>query len=182
MNVATSFLIAYIRPMAGKKSDLGPIGENVAQTVRRFREMRRFGYADLSRKMAQYGREIPPLGLRRIESGERRVDADDLAAIAVALNVSPLALLLPMEDSRVLPADEDAHSSEEIWRWGRGFSPLVDLPGEGISGSDASVFAFVEASNPNPSTDLGVDIEELKSLSAAMSKFVKKVEPSGDDR
>lgn len=182
MNVATSFLIAYSRQMAGKKSDLGPIGENVAQAVRRFREMRRFGYADLSRKLAQYGREIPPLGLRRIESGERRVDADDLAALAVALNVSPLALLLPMEDSRVLPADEDAHPSEEIWRWGRGFSPLGILPGEGLSSSDAPIFAFVEASNPNPSTDLGVDIEELRSLSEAMGKFVKKAGPRGDDQ
>jgi hypothetical protein len=179
MGVATSFLIAYSRPMAGKKSDLGPIGENVTHAVRRFREMRRLGYADLGRKLAQYGREIPPLGLRRIESGERRVDVDDLAALAVALNVSPLALLLPMSDGRVLPADEDAHPSEEIWRWGRGFSPLGILPGEGLSGSDAPIFAFVEASNPNPSTDLGVDIEELKSLSEAMSKFVKKVEPSG---
>lgn len=182
MDVATSFLIAYSRPMAGKKSDLGPIGENVVQAVRRFREMRRFGYADLSRKLAQYGREIPPLGLRRIESGERRVDVDDLAALAVALNVSPLALLLPMDDSRVLPADEDAHPSEEIWRWGRGFSPLGILPGEEFSGSDTPIFAFVEASNPNPSTDLGVDIEELKSLSAAMSKFVKKAGPRGDDK
>jgi transcriptional regulator with XRE-family HTH domain len=182
MNVATSFLIAYSRPMAGKKSDLGPIGENVTQTLRKFREMRRFGYADLSRKLAQYGREIPPLGLRRIESGERRVDVDDLAALAVALNVSPLALLLPMEDSRVLPADEDAHASDEIWRWGRGFSPLGTLPGEGISDSDAPIFAFVQASNPNPSTDLGVDIEELKSLSAAVAKFTKKTGPRGDDK
>lgn len=65
---------------------------------------------------------------------------------------------------------------------GRGFSPLGILPGEGLSGSDAPIFAFVEASNPNPSIDLGVDIEELKSLSAAMSKFVKKVEPSGNDK
>lgn len=182
MIVATSFLIAYSRPMAGKKSDLGPIGEHVALAVRKFRELRRFSYADLSRTLAQYGRDIPPLGLRRIESGERRVDADDLAALAVALNVSPLALLLPMQDSRVLPADEDAHPSEEIWRWGRGFSPLGILPGEGLSGSDVPIFAFVEASNPNPSTDLGVDIEELRSLSEAMSRFVKKAGPHGDDQ
>jgi transcriptional regulator with XRE-family HTH domain len=168
--------------MAGKKSDLGPIGENVTHAVRRFREMRRFGYADLSRKLAQYGREIPPLGLRRIESGERRVDVDDLAALAVALNVSPLALLLPMEDSRVLAADEDAHPSEEIWRWGRGFSPLTFPPGEGLSGSDAPIFAFVEASNPDPSDYLGVDIEELKSLSAAFARFTKKAGPRGDDK
>ena len=168
--------------MAGKKTDLGPIGENVAQTVRKFRESRRFSYAELSRKLGQFGREIPPLGLRRIEAGDRRVDVDDLAALAIALNVSPLALLLPMTDSRVLPADEDAHHSEEIWRWGRGFSPLLILPGDGLTTDDAPVFAFIEASNPNPSDDLGVDIEHLKSLSAAFSKFVKRSEPRGDDQ
>lgn len=168
--------------MAGKKSDLGPVGENVARTVREFRELRRFSYAELSRKLAQYGREIPTLGLRRIEAGERRVDVDDLAALAVALNVSPLALLLPMRDSRLLPADEEAHHSDEIWRWGRGYSPLSIVPGEGLLMESAPYWAFIEASNPNPSEDLGMDIEHLKSLSEAFDKFVKKPGPRGNDK
>lgn len=72
--------------------------------------------------------------------------------------------------------------SDEIWRWGRGFSPLGTLPGEGIPDSDAPIFAFVQASNPNPSADLGVDIEELKSLSAAVAKFTKKAGLRGDEK
>ena len=84
--------------MSGKKSDLGPIGEHVTHTVRKFRKARGLSYAELSRRLADMGREIPSLGLRRIESGERRVDADDLVALALALDVTPLALLLPSPD------------------------------------------------------------------------------------
>jgi transcriptional regulator with XRE-family HTH domain len=110
--------------VAGKKSDLGPIGINVTHTVRRFREARRLGYAELSRKLADMGRDIPPLGLRRIESGERRVDADDLVALAVALDVSPLALLLPTRPSSLV-LKGDQYAVERIWHWGRGDEPLT---------------------------------------------------------
>jgi hypothetical protein len=109
--------------VAGKKSDIGPIGDNVADAVKWFREDRRLGYAELSRKLADLGREIPPLGLRRIESGDRRVDADDLVALALALVVSPLALLLPTEAGAVLPGGE-LYAPEQIWDWGAGLAPL----------------------------------------------------------
>ena len=105
--------------MAGKSTELGPIGVNVTHTVRQFRQKRGLGYADLSRKLAKMGREIPPLGLRRIESGDRRVDVDDLVALALALDVSPLALLLPAETSSVTPQG-DRYTAEEIWAWARG--------------------------------------------------------------
>ena len=86
---------------------------NVTHTVRRFREDRRLGYAELSRELAEIGREIPPLGLRRIETGERRVDADDLVALAFVFDVSPLALLLPTEASS-LTSQGDEFSRDEI--------------------------------------------------------------------
>jgi transcriptional regulator with XRE-family HTH domain len=111
--------------MAGKKSDLGPIGNNVKHAVKRFRDdERRLSYAELSRRLADLGREIPPLGLRRIESGDRRVDADDLVALALALGVSPLALLLPTEAGAVLP-DGKSYAAEQIWEWAMGRQPLL---------------------------------------------------------
>ena len=45
--------------MSGKKSDLGPTGEHVAHTVRKFRKARGLGYAELSRRLAELGRKIP---------------------------------------------------------------------------------------------------------------------------
>lgn len=114
--------------MAGKKSDLGPIGENVQKTVRHFRDQaRRLSYAELSRKLADMGREIPPLGLRRIESGERKVDVDDVVALALALDVSPLALLLPVEASSLV-AQGDQYDAMRIWDWARGHRALAGDP------------------------------------------------------
>jgi len=100
-----------------------PAWVNVTHTVRRFRKERRLGYAELSRHLAEIGRVIPPLGLRRIESGERRVDVDDLVSLAFVFDVSPLALLLPTEASS-LTSQVDTYSLEQIWGWGEGLRPL----------------------------------------------------------
>ena len=81
--------------MAGKKIELGPTGETVRTNIQRLRRARGLGFAELSRELDRLGRTIPPLGLRRIEDGERRVDVDDLVALAAALWVSPVLLLLP---------------------------------------------------------------------------------------
>jgi transcriptional regulator with XRE-family HTH domain len=52
-------------------------------------------YQELAERLEKVGRPIPVLGLRRIESEERRVDADDLVALAIVLGVSPVTLLMP---------------------------------------------------------------------------------------
>jgi hypothetical protein len=121
--------------MAGKSTELGPIGVNVTHTVRQFREERRLGYAELSRQLAEIGREIPPLGLRRIESGERRVDVDDLVALAVVFDVSPLALLLPTEAGS-LTSQGVEYSLQQIWNWGEGLHPL---PREAAAPTEARI-------------------------------------------
>lgn len=111
---------------------------NVTHTVRQFREKRNLGYAELSRKLAEIGREIPPLGLRRIESGDRRVDVDDLVALAFALEVSPLVLLLPTDTSS-LTAARPPWAAEDIWLWATGSRAL---PGQ------ENALQFMRDSNP----------------------------------
>lgn len=79
---------------------LDATGEAVRSNIRRIRdEVLRIPVTELSRRLDKLERPIPPLGLRRIEDGTRRVDADDLVAIAVALDVSPVTLLMPSIDS-----------------------------------------------------------------------------------
>ena len=120
-------------------SDLGPTGEHVAHTVRKFREARNLGYAELSRRLATVGRKIPPLALRRIEAGERRVDVDDLVALALALDVAPVALLLPSdrESFRRVVANGDPYPWQHIWLWGTGLQPL-----------SGDLVTFIRDSNP----------------------------------
>lgn len=116
--------------MSGKKSDLGPTGEHVTHAVRKFREARGLSYAELSRRLGELGRDIPSLGLRRIEVGERRVDADDLVALAIALDVTPLALLFPSPDEgdAQLVAKGDPMPWQHIWVWGTGQGVLSGDP------------------------------------------------------
>lgn len=88
--------------MAEKRNPLGATGDTVRANITRIREAQNLTYAQLGRKLDQCGRAIPTLGLRRIESGERRVDVDDLMALAAALDVSPLDLLTPVAEEIAL--------------------------------------------------------------------------------
>lgn len=83
--------------MAEQKNPLGPVGHVVRENVKRLREAQRLTYVELADRTAKAGRPIPVLGLRRVEAGERRVDADDLVVLADTLGVRPEQLLAPFE-------------------------------------------------------------------------------------
>jgi 8-oxo-dGTP pyrophosphatase MutT (NUDIX family) len=80
----------------------GPIGGYVIAGLRQRRKELDLTYKDLAARLERIGRPIPTLGLSRIERGERRVDADDLVALAIALDVFPASLLMPQD------AEDDA--------------------------------------------------------------------------
>jgi transcriptional regulator with XRE-family HTH domain len=109
--------------MVGKELTPGVTGATTMENLKRARgEMT---YAELSRRLEAVGRPIPSLGLRRIEAGERRVDVDDLMALAVVLRVSPLALLLP-HGGQSETSDFVAGSvrNDQLWQWAIGEVPL----------------------------------------------------------
>lgn len=106
--------------MTEKKNPLGPTGETVRENIKALRSHRNLKFAELSRKCAEAGRPIPALGLRRIEQGTRRVDADDLVALALALDVSPATLLMPRTsepDSKHQITDSTGATADAIWGW-----------------------------------------------------------------
>lgn len=108
-----------------KKNPLGPTGKTVADNIKRMRgDMQ---YVKLAARLEELGRPIPTLGLRKIESYERRVDADDLVALAVALEVSPIALLMPdsaAHDSTVTATGTGDQSARNLLLWLRADGPL----------------------------------------------------------
>ncbi|WFE46277.1 helix-turn-helix transcriptional regulator [Verrucosispora sp. WMMD1129] len=108
-----------------QKNPLGPTGHRVRENIQRIRTERRLTYRELSDRLADLGRSIPTLGLSRIENGTRRVDADDLVALAIALDVSPLALLMPAQDSPIDLAAGVRIGWKPGWRWAAGEHPLV---------------------------------------------------------
>jgi 8-oxo-dGTP pyrophosphatase MutT (NUDIX family)/transcriptional regulator with XRE-family HTH domain len=108
---------------------LGPIGGYVIKNVTELRRILGLTYKDLSDRLEQLGRPIPTLGLSRIEKGNRRVDVDDLVALALALGVNPSALLLP----RGTAAEDEIELSPLVrhlawvaWQWADGQEPLSE--------------------------------------------------------
>ncbi|MFF7754378.1 helix-turn-helix domain-containing protein [Streptomyces sp. NPDC007971] len=113
-------------PESPKPSGWGPISRYVAANVLRFRTDRGLSTTRLSAALKEIGHSIPATGITRIEKGERRVDSDDLVALALALNVSPTALLLPpTEDSEtsVQLTEQVGLPARKAWAWIDGEEP-----------------------------------------------------------
>ena len=101
----------------------GPIGAYLIKNLEQLRKARRLSYQDLAARLQAIGRPIPALGLSRIEKGTRRVDADDLVGLALALGVNPSALLLPRDvppDGAVSLTDDYQASGTDAWAWADG--------------------------------------------------------------
>ncbi|MEU0098283.1 helix-turn-helix transcriptional regulator [Streptomyces sp. NPDC006267] len=80
----------------GRKAIIvGSVGDQVRVNLLRLRTVRRLSTTKLSAALRQAGRPIPPTGITRIEKGERRVDVDDLLALAQALEVPYGQLIEP---------------------------------------------------------------------------------------
>lgn len=107
----------------------GPTHERVAVNIRETRKRRGLQLGQLSERLTDVGRPMGASALSKIEAGNRRVTVDDLAALALALDVSPTFLLAP--------TGEEEHA---------GITPTV-------SGATADVLAWVAGERPLPGTD-----------------------------
>jgi transcriptional regulator with XRE-family HTH domain len=120
--------------MAGKESARGSTSDTVRANITAVRELQNLNYTQVSERLARSGWTISAVGIRRIESGERRVDVDDLAALAVALGVTPITLLMPPGTGR---PDEfvdvtglaNPALARRVWDW----LTAQDLPEQGYS-------------------------------------------------
>lgn len=129
---------------------LGPTGVTVAQNIARIRRAKTLTYTELASRLEDLGRVIPTLGLRKIESGGRRVDTDDLIALALALDVSPTTLLMPPADDASTTVNQATgvgdRDAENLWDWIAANQPLAP-PGSGGPRGDA-FFEFVNNAWP----------------------------------
>jgi transcriptional regulator with XRE-family HTH domain len=103
-----------------------PTSERVARNITRAREAQGFTLRGLSARMSELGRPILASGLLKLEQGGRRIDVDDLVALALALDVSPAQLLLgpvARDDELELTPGVNA-TGHQAWRWARGEVPF----------------------------------------------------------
>jgi transcriptional regulator with XRE-family HTH domain len=144
-----------------KRVPLGPVGRYLIENLIKLREVRHLTYRELSDRLAGLGRPIPPLGLSRIEKGARRVDVDDLVALAAVLNVDLAALLLPHTaegELEVLPGLRVP--AREAWRWARGGRPIM-LPDDESEAYWATL-DFVRRSSPRGVVPAEVQLDHIR--------------------
>lgn len=116
-------VLAIVRIMP--TADIGPTGQRVAQNAETLRG--RIPLRELSDRLAALGRPILASGLVKLGKGERRVDVDDLVALALALGVNPNRLLLPvkLDDHEIELTPEISVMPFQAWQWADGKGPLL---------------------------------------------------------
>jgi transcriptional regulator with XRE-family HTH domain len=99
----------------------GATAQTVSENVARLREKRNLGLRGLAKKLGDAGRPLTHSAVDQIEKGKRRVDVDDLVALAVALDVSPATLLMPantdMFTAIVATGVNGTVSAKRLWNW-----------------------------------------------------------------
>jgi transcriptional regulator with XRE-family HTH domain len=99
-------------------NDVGPTGRTVGANIARVRKGQQMSLGALEARLAELGRRISLSGLSKIENGDRRVDVDDLMAIAIALDVTPNGLLLPTGEPGDIAEVTGARGSVGLfWQW-----------------------------------------------------------------
>lgn len=99
-----------------------PKGETsavVATQVRKYRNARHLDLAGLSKELGRRRWPVSVAALSRLENRDRRIDVDDLMALAAALNISPLSLLFSDEPGVTGTGIVEEVTREELEAWGQ---------------------------------------------------------------
>jgi hypothetical protein len=126
---------------------VGPAGEQAARNIGLLRDARGLSLRVLSDLLADLGRPVRPSALHAVSQLTRRIDVDDLIALAVALRVNPSAILFPRDgdsDDVVELTPLVKQRAAVVWGWADGRYPLpseLAEPGSTAVGTPAGEFA-----------------------------------------
>lgn len=108
-----------------RKSQQRSLGETFAESLAETRNAAGLSQRELADRLGAAGLKLDHSKLSKIESGERKVTIDEAFGIAIALDVSPAALLAPRDNSAVAIAPNAVFDGDLVVRWLAGFA----LPG-----------------------------------------------------
>jgi transcriptional regulator with XRE-family HTH domain len=118
----------------GHKARLGndPAAHEVfAVRLKQVREWHRLSQAALSRKLEEAGHTIHPSRVKKLETGRARPTVEDLLALALVLDVSPLFLVVPPLGGQPEPplggrlrVGKESLQAPDARAWWRGEKPL----------------------------------------------------------
>jgi transcriptional regulator with XRE-family HTH domain len=94
--------------MAARAIQIGEAGTHFAAAVAEHRQRRGWDQAHLAARVTDASRPMSASVLGKIEAASRRVDIDDLVAIAAALDVPPARLLPGVDEPEVTDPFEEA--------------------------------------------------------------------------
>lgn len=147
-----------------KQPEVGPIGHHLIDAVEELRALRGLSYRRLSEELERVGRPIFRLGLSRLAKGDRRVDVDELVALAVVLGVNPSALLFPRHvqaDDVVRLTSTVEQRASVVWGWADGKLPLPEtMPEAGTTEVETpadQMADFTRTARPDTSSMAEVD-------------------------
>ncbi|WP_327144366.1 DEAD/DEAH box helicase family protein [Nocardia sp. NBC_01327] len=156
--------------MAKQVGAMGPSGLRLGVRLRELRQSHGLTLNQLADRLTELGRPIDLSALAKIEKGQRRVDVDDLVALALALDVSPNWLLLPdsASSNRVEITAAYGTSGTEAWLWA-----LRDQPVNLKNSSERTVVVAQEHSVQSNFWFLEKEWPEIYYQALCAEKFVQ---------
>lgn len=138
----------------------------MAANLRALRKVRGMSTYEVARRLTDIGWPIAQTGVARIETGQRRVDVDDLLALASVLDVSPNRLMLPLNERALPDLTRTEHTvignvtstGRDVWRWATGDVDFtLSTPGRRVlrvprGGSISSLWQLENRPGPFPSS------------------------------
>lgn len=99
------------------------------EALRELRRRRGWTQQELADAVESLGGLIERPKISNVESGKRKASLDELFCLAVALGVSPEALVLPRSDPSVKVTPSRTERTERVVYWWRNFFPLTEPRG-----------------------------------------------------
>lgn len=175
--------------MAGRAIEIGDVGKQVSTVVAELRKRRGWDQKRLAELVTEAGRPMSASMVGKIEAGARRVDVDDLVALAFALEVSPARLLLSAhrdpEDQAAADDTEDGHAPGPVTLATKDdIDVLGDLEGlEGPGPTLAAIALRLARECDMPASQTGPLHQLSKELKATLMELraLLPEEPPSDD-
>ena len=121
-----------------------PPSKVFAEQCKLIREARHLKQQDLADRLESIGLPMDRSAIAKIEASQRGITVDEVFAFAVALGVSPLALLVPRSDQRMSIAPAVEADVSEVVPWARNMRNLGNESGSHrplMDGGDMRFFA-----------------------------------------
>lgn len=145
--------------MAKRRVEIGPTGEIVRANVLRLRKQQGLALRDVADRLKEIGHPMAHNTVNEIERGARRVDTDDLVALAAALGTSPAMLLMPTaepDQDAVITGHRGKLACGRAWEWITGQRPASD----DVTGAD--LLAWFLRSRPHWTIELTGHVPTVK--------------------